>query len=49
MTSPSKGKKANHGRKEFSDIELLHAKPYLDERIHNPHEGVTAFVKKTKT
>ena len=25
--SPSKGKKANHGRKEFSDIELLNAKP----------------------
>lgn len=47
--SPSKGKKANHGRKEFTDIELLPAKPYLDERIHNPHEGVTALVRKTKT
>lgn len=48
-TSLSKGKKANHGRKVFTDIELLPAKPYLDERIHNPHEGVTALVKKTKT
>jgi hypothetical protein len=48
-TSPSKGKKANHGRKEFTDNELLPAKPYFDERIHNPHEGVTALVKKTKT
>ena len=47
--SSSKGKKANHRRKEFTDIELLPAKPYLDERIHNPHEGVTALVKKTKT
>ena len=48
-TSLSKGKKANHGRKEFTDIELLHAKPYLDDRIHNPHKDVTALVKKTKT
>lgn len=47
--SPSKGKKANHGRKEFTDIELLPAKPYLDERKHNPHESVTVLVKKTET
>lgn len=47
--SPSKGKKANHGRKEFTDIELLPAKPYLDEKIHNPHESVTVLVKKTET
>lgn len=47
--SPSKGKMANHGRKEFTDVELLPAKTYLDERIHNPHEGDTALVKKTKT
>ena len=47
--SPSKGKKANHGRKEFTDIELLPAEPYLDERIKNPHAGVTVLVKKTKT
>lgn len=34
---------------KFTDIELLPSKPYHDERIHNPHEGVTVLVKKTKT
>lgn len=49
LDKSQKGKKPNHGRKDFTDIEVLPAEPYLDERIKIPHEGVTVLVKKTKT
>lgn len=42
-------KKANHGRREFLDIEILPADPYLDLNVINPHKGINVLVKKTKT
>ena len=42
-------KKANHGRREFLDIEILSADPYLDLKVINPHKGINVLVKKTKT
>ena len=42
-------KKANHGRREFLDIEILPANPYLDLNVKNPHKGVNVLIKKSKT
>lgn len=42
-------KKANHGRREFFDIEILPAAPYLDLNVKNPHKGVNVLIKKSKT
>ena len=35
LDKSQKGKKPKHGRKNFIDIEVLPAEPYLDERIKN--------------
>jgi len=42
-------KKANHGRREYPDIEILPSDPYLDLNVVNPHKGVNVLIKKLKT
>ena len=47
-TPTKKQNKRDHGRYDFTKIEILPAEPYLDPRINKKHKNVRTLIKYTK-